>query len=106
MRRSAGERSRRSCSGGRRCGTTTIFQTLSDHPQVLRPVVDKGTDYYTLHFSRGLEWYRAQMPLRATVRARSARRGHAQVFEACTYYMFHPFAIERWRMICRTPNSS
>ncbi len=81
--------------GGQRCGTTTIFQTLSDHPQVLRPVVDKGTDYYTLHFSRGLDWYRAQMPLRATVRARSARRGRAQVFEACTYYMFHPFAIER-----------
>jgi Sulfotransferase domain len=81
--------------GGQRCGTTTIFQTLSHHPQVLRPVVDKGTDYYTLHFSRGLDWYRAQMPLRATVHARSARRGQAQVFEACTYYMFHPLAVER-----------
>jgi sulfotransferase family protein len=81
--------------GAQRCGTTTIFQTLSDHPQVLRPVVDKGTDYYTLHFSRGLDWYRAQMPLRATVHARSAHRGPAQVFEACTYYMFHPLAVER-----------
>lgn len=81
--------------GAQRCGTTTIFQTLSEHPQVLRPVVDKGTDYYTLHFSRGLDWYRAQMPLRATVRARSARRGEAQVFEACTYYMFHPLAVAR-----------
>jgi Sulfotransferase domain len=81
--------------GGQRCGTTTIFQTLAAHPQVLRPVLDKGTDYYTLHFSGGLDWYRAQMPLRTTVRARTLRRGQAQVFEACTYYMFHPLAVER-----------
>lgn len=89
--------------GGQRCGTTTIFQTLSDHPQVLRPVVDKGTDYYTLHYSRGLDWYRAQMPLRATARARGARGGRVQVFEACTYYMFHPLAIER--MACDLPDA-
>ena len=61
----------------------------------MRPLVDKGTDYYTLHYDRGLDWYRSRMPLSATARRVRARHGDAQVFEACTYYMFHPFAIER-----------
>ncbi len=39
--------------GGQRCGTTTIFKSLSAHPQVMRPPVEKGTDYYTLHYARG-----------------------------------------------------
>ena len=41
--------------GGQRCGTTTIFKSLAEHRQILRPPVDKGTDYYTLYFDRGRE---------------------------------------------------
>ena len=80
--------------GGQRCGTTTIFKSLSAHPQVMRPPVEKGTDYYTLHYSRGPSWYRGHFPLAAPAR-RSARPDPPVAFEACTYYMFHPFAIER-----------
>jgi Sulfotransferase domain len=75
--------------GGQRCGTTTLFKTLADHPQVRRPTAVKGTDYYTLHYARGLDWYRSRMPLALGASA------DAKAFEACTYYMFHPFAIER-----------
>jgi hypothetical protein len=75
--------------GGQRCGTTTIFQTLAGHPQVRRPIAEKGTDYYTLHYDRGLDWYRSRMPLALS------SAGDRKTFEACTYYMFHPFAIER-----------
>src|SRR3954462_9281002 len=49
--------------GGQRCGTTTQFKTLADHPHVRRPTAVKGTDYYTLHYARGLDWYRSRMPL-------------------------------------------
>jgi hypothetical protein len=84
--------------GGQRCGTTTIFKSLSDHPQIMRPPVEKGTDYYTLNYSRGFDWYRGHFPLRSSARLQS--RGipgakDAVAFEACTYYMFHPLAIER-----------
>jgi hypothetical protein len=75
--------------GGQRCGTTTLFKALAAHPKVLRPLVDKGTDYYSLHYGRGRSWYRSRMPL-----ARRPASGH-EAFEACTYYMFHPFAVER-----------
>jgi hypothetical protein len=81
--------------GGQRCGTTTIFKSLSSHPQVMRPPVEKGTDYYTLHYDRGLDWYRGHFPIESYSRLRTARSGGPVAFEACTYYLFHPCAIER-----------
>lgn len=81
--------------GGQRCGTTTIFKSLAEHPQVLRPPVDKGTDYYTLNYWRGHDWYRSRFPLKRSARAGTQPRAPFVTFEACTYYMFHPYAIER-----------
>lgn len=81
--------------GGQRCGTTSLFKALEQHPQAVRPPVDKGTDYYTLHYDQGREWYRSRFPLGVTSRRRAAHVGAPRAFEACTYYMFHPFAIER-----------
>jgi hypothetical protein len=81
--------------GGQRCGTTSIFKALAEHPQIVRPPVDKGTDYYTLHYLRGWSWYRSRFPVRRYARARTGRHGTPVTFEACTYYLFHPFAIER-----------
>lgn len=81
--------------GGQRCGTTTIFKSLAAHPQVMRPPVEKGTDYYTLKHSRGIDWYRGHFTLAATSRRRCHAYGEPVAFEACTYYLFHPFAIER-----------
>jgi hypothetical protein len=81
--------------GGQRCGTTTIFKALSAHPQVMRPPVEKGTDYYSLWYDRGLDWYRGHFPMESVSRLRTARAGGPVAFEACTYYLFHPCAIER-----------
>ena len=81
--------------GGQRCGTTSLFKNLAEHPQVLRPGIEKGIDYYSLYPDRGLDWYRGNFPLRSVARLRTARNGGPRIFEACTYYMFHPFAIER-----------
>ncbi len=81
--------------GGQRCGTTTIFKSLSEHPQVMRPPVEKGTDYYTLHHSRGAGWYRGHFPIATPAIRRATGSARPQAFEACTYYMFHPFAMER-----------
>ena len=81
--------------GGQRCGTTTIFKSLSEHPQVMRPPVEKGTDYYTLYHSRGPAWYRGHFPISTPGARRTSGAARPQAFEACTYYMFHPFAAER-----------
>jgi hypothetical protein len=81
--------------GAQRCGTTSLFKALSSHPQVMRPPVEKGTDYYTFLHSRGLGWYRGHFPLRGSARIRALRHGKPVAFEACTYYLFHPLAMER-----------
>jgi hypothetical protein len=80
--------------GGQRCGTTTIFKSLSEHPQVRRPPVEKGTDYFTLNYTRGRSWYRGHFPVAGPTRRREGRSAPV-AFEACTYYLFHPFAMER-----------
>lgn len=81
--------------GGQRCGTTTIFKLLAEHPQVLRPPVEKGTDYFTLHYDKDFDWYRSHFALSAPHRLRRGKSAAAVSFEACTYYMFHPLALER-----------
>lgn len=81
--------------GGQRCGTTSLFKALAEHPQILRPAVDKGTDYFTLHSYRDLDWYRSHFPLSIPHALRPGKTARAVAFEACTYYMFHPLALER-----------
>ena len=51
--------------GGQRCGTTSMYRTLAQHPLILKPVWHKGVHYFDLHYDRGLGWYRAHFPLRA-----------------------------------------
>ncbi|MEP6664811.1 MAG: sulfotransferase [Nocardioidaceae bacterium] len=81
--------------GAQRCGTTSVFKTLAEHPQVLRPPVEKGIDYFTLNYFRGEGWYNGHFPLAGPARRRTNGSGPPVAFEACTYYLFHPFAIER-----------
>lgn len=81
--------------GGQRCGTTSLFKNIAEHPQVFRPVVEKGLDWFTLHYDRPLSWYRSNFPLERVARVRSGRAGPPVAFEACTYYLFHPFAMQR-----------
>ncbi len=82
-------------AGGQRCGTTSLFKNLAEHPQLLRPAVEKGIDYFSLHYGEDLDWYRGHFPLARPASVRTRSHGRPVAFEACTYYMFHPFAFER-----------
>lgn len=81
--------------GAQRCGTTSLFRALEQHPQVVRPTLNKGVNYFDLDYHRGKGWYRAHFPLTATVRRRVGADHPAAVFEASGYYMFHPHAARR-----------
>ncbi len=82
--------------GGQRCGTTSMYRTLSQHPAILKPVLHKGVHYFDTGYDRGLDWYRGHFPLQITAR-RTARRvgSECMAFESSPYYMFHPLAAER-----------
>lgn len=83
--------------GGQRCGTTSMYRALAQHPAVLKAVLHKGVHYFDVAYGRGMRWYRGHFPLRRTAARRSARLGGVpvQTFESSPYYMYHPLAAAR-----------
>jgi hypothetical protein len=82
--------------GAQRCGTTSMYRTLSQHPAVLKAVLHKGVHYFDMNYDRGMGWYRAHFPLRVSARRAARAAGDpALTFESSPYYMFHPCAADR-----------
>jgi len=83
--------------GAQRCGTTSLFKTLSQHPAVLPAVYHKGVHYFdSPAYDRGMDWYLGHFP--TTRRAEAVREslGVAAITgESSPYYMYHPLAPGR-----------
>ena len=47
--------------GSQRCGTTSLYTYLAQHPQILTPI-KKEMDFFSWHFDRGIDWYLAHFP--------------------------------------------
>jgi hypothetical protein len=83
-------------AGGQRCGTTSMYRALTQHPAVFKPVMHKGVHYFDTHYDRGLPWYRSYFPLESTVRRAARQTSVAPVtLESSPYYGFHPLAAQR-----------
>jgi Sulfotransferase domain len=76
--------------GAQRCGTTSMYRALAEHPRVRKAVLHKGVHYFDMNYHRGLGWYRAHFPL-----GRGTQTQAMQTFESSPYYLFHPLAAER-----------
>lgn len=84
--------------GAQRCGTTTLYKTLVQHPGVLPAGLHKGVHYFDTGYERGFGWYRSHFPTTLSARAGARRLGRRPITgEASPYYMFHPLAPERIR---------
>ena len=83
--------------GAERCGTTSMFHVLKQHPAVSGTALHKQeVHFFDVAYGRGLGWYQSQFPLRASARLAVRGTGVTPVaFEASPYYMFHPLAPER-----------
>lgn len=83
-------------AGGQRCGTTSLYRTLAEHPAVLKPVLHKGVHYFDTGYAHGPAWYRGHFPLLLTAKRVERRIGVAPLtFESSPYYLFHPLAAGR-----------
>ena len=49
--------------GAQRCGTTSMYRTLCQHPAVVKAVLHKGVHYFDMAYDRGPGWYQAHFPL-------------------------------------------
>jgi hypothetical protein len=83
-------------AGVQRSGTTALFEALYRLPNVERPRRGKGSHYFSYNYDRGWEWFQSQFPTEAWARTVRSRTGRPLfTFDACPYYLFHPFAVER-----------
>lgn len=86
--------------GAKRGGTTSLWNYLVKHPDVLPlfpPVQQiKSPHYFDINHARGQAWYRSHFATERQRRRHEERTGHTPVTgEASPYYMFHPLAVER-----------
>jgi hypothetical protein len=82
--------------GAQRCGTTSMYKTLSQHPMVLPAVLHKGAHYFDTGYGHGPAWYRGHFPLHVTARRAAPAPGRLPITgESSPYYMFHPLAGQR-----------
>ena len=86
--------------GAQRCGTTSLYKYLAEHPQFCAAAVrTKGVHFFDTHYGQGLAWYRSHFP--TTMRRSWFRARHGADLitgEASPYYLFHPqvpYRIER-----------
>ncbi len=74
--------------GAQKGGTTSLFNYLVRHPDVLPPF-GKEIHYFDLHYARGVQWYRGRFPYGYRL------RGGVLTLDASPYYLVHPHAPER-----------
>ena len=74
--------------GAQRSGTTSIFNYLIQHPDVVAPL-GKEIHYFDLHYDQGVRFYRGRFPYSHRL------RNGAITLDATPYYLVHPLAPER-----------
>lgn len=74
--------------GAQKGGTTSLFNYLVRHPDVLPPI-GKEVHYFDLYYARGDRWYRGRFPYGYRL------RGGVLTLDASPYYLMHPLAPER-----------
>ena len=83
-------------AGAQRCGTTSLFRALLEHPAILGPVHHKGVNYFDVNYVEGWGWYQAHFPVTSVASVRTRRAGEdAMTFDASGYYIYHPHAAGR-----------
>lgn len=82
--------------GGQKCGTSSLFKYLSQHPQILSSLrkevhfFDGGLDPNINNFQKGEPWYRAHFP-KKSINIKKCQK----IFEASPLYLFNPLCAKR-----------
>jgi len=81
--------------GAQRCGTTSLFNYLSQHPDIY-PSFPKEVHYFSNYYKKGTAWYRSHFPLTWQKKYRELVQGRKfMTGEATPYYFSHPHAPRR-----------
>jgi len=75
--------------GAQRCGTSSLYKYLGQHPGVA-PSLRKEIEYFSTRYTEGVDWYRAHF---------AWRLGERLAFEASPDYLLHPLAATRAKQL-------
>lgn len=81
--------------GAAKCGTTSLYNYLIQHPSVL-PCFTKEVHFFDYYFHKGISWYRSQFPLLSELdNCKKAAGVPCITGESSPYYLAHPLAPRR-----------
>ncbi len=81
--------------GARKCGTTSLYEYLTQHPCVL-PALSKELFYFDYHYEKGNNWYRRHFPTQVEKWAYKKALGSQVITgEATPSYLYNPFVARR-----------
>lgn len=81
--------------GVQKAGTTSLYEYLIQHPQVLPPQ-KKEIHYFDLNYQYGINWYRSFFPLKSDMeKHEKVSKKRALTGEATPYYLFYPWSAGR-----------
>ncbi len=82
--------------GAQRCGTTSMYKTLTQHPAILPAVMHKGAHYFDTGYDHSRSWYLGHFPLLRKAASVEKTIGVAPITgESSPYYLYHPLAAPR-----------
>jgi Sulfotransferase domain len=73
--------------GAQKCGTTSLYVYLTQHPQIL-PATQKELHFFDLNYAQGIDWYLAQFSAKTDEKI-------TLTGESSPYYIFHPCVPQR-----------
>jgi len=84
-------------AGAQRCGTTSLFRALAQHPAMMPNVISaKGIHYFDTNYHQNNAWYLAHFATREERDSYAAKVGQNSIVgEASPYYLYHPAGAER-----------
>ncbi len=74
--------------GGKRCGTTTLFEFLRQHQMIAEPVIDH-MGFFDDNYSIGINYYKSFFPIKTEETAKKLD------YDVTTSYLTSPFVAER-----------
>lgn len=81
--------------GAAKCGTTSLYNYLIQHPQIL-PSSKKEVHYFDYYYHKGLIWYRSHFATQSEVEKRKEFKEQRIITgESTPYYFAHPLSPER-----------
>lgn len=80
--------------GAVRCGTTSLYYNLCEHPGILPAAYDE-IGFFDSNYHLGWNWYRSMFPTKFKIKQTKRRYGHCITGEDTPFYFWKEIAVKR-----------